>query len=217
MQRDSDFSWSNDQKDFRREFIQTFEINADLADKLFNEFDIVPKGQFAPDPDEKFPGTIRDASKEVDLPEHIVGELIQSGVPFTYGGLDFMRLFRKVLEAVDGLNKPITQSLRLFSDPDLNAPWKRWVYQCYMNNKIKYDSQGKMLNPEKRIIVEDMAQDLIERFGLNDTPWLRREILKIREKANNDKKRSREKDIPISEVSAQRQAQYELKLHLGLL
>lgn len=93
--------------------------------------------------------------------------------------------------------------------PELNEPWKSWVYLRYIANQISYKNDGQMMNPDKRIFVRSLAKEVEYRFGGISSPELRKQIKEIRTTAYNDKRKSREQDIPPEEVAIQRGIEQE--------
>ena len=71
--------------------------------------------------------------------------------------------------------------------------WERWVYRLYRNNIFRYDSNGAMRNPQDKMEVKKLAEQVARKFCKSNTCELEKQIIKIREKAQNDKQRDKRK------------------------
>ena len=72
--------------------------------------------------------------------------------------------------------------------PELATKWEKWIYTRYFENEIRRGHGNRLIYPEKRIMVEDLAETIEEMFGVPNCENTRVRIRKIREMAYNDKK-----------------------------
>lgn len=181
-----------DEKKFFQRLAERYQIDTKLLMALDRDFELVERGRYSPSDEDPFPGSMQEVSSEVGLPTRKIWELRQSGAiqtPITYADLNFLRRFRLTVAGDKETMNPTDQQPRTQqTHPELNAPWKRYIYKCYVNNEIYYDSNGHMLSPEKRIFVRALAKKIASKFNLKDGPELWATIRKIREIAQNRKR-----------------------------
>jgi hypothetical protein len=179
---------------------------------LDKNFHLVPRGQYAPDEGVALNKSLDDVATDVGLPPNTVRHLQQIGAisrSITYEDVDYLRRHRLVVDYEKGTVKPKRKKRPPVLQPELNEPWKNWVYLRYIANRISYKNDGQMMNPDKRIFVRSLAKEVEYRFGATSTPELRNQIKEIRTTAYNDKRKSREQDIPPEEVAIQRGIEQE--------
>jgi hypothetical protein len=179
-------------KKYSQRLSERYGIELSQLAALEQDFELVPKGHYAPPDEDPYPGSMRDIANEVDLPTKIVWNLRQQeaiGTPITYADLDFLRRYRLTVDIRAITEKPQEQKTLSQSHPELNASWKRYVFKCYINSNIRYFPDGKMANPEDRIFVRILGGRIADKFGLQDGPELWGAIEKIREVAQNRKRK----------------------------
>lgn len=180
---------------------------AGFLSELAKYYEFVPRGYYDPDWDEVFPGSIGDVARQVSLPEDIVFDLLQVGIvnrPITVGDVDFLHCYRLMLEVESVSGRPKRSSRCPKTQHALNDPWSRWVYLLYLNNRIDYYPDGRMVNPENRIFVSALAREVDHLFSVKNSPELRQEIRSIRVTATNDKRKAQDQRLSISDMALQR-------------
>lgn len=204
---DYEFLREIDPKEYFNQLSKLYGIDVPKLVALEQDYDLTPKGKYAPLEDEVFPG---NAAEAAGLPEKYLLHLFQIDVvqyPPTYRDVDVLRLIRIVLEDYKGAKR----SCRLLGTlhQELSEPWQQWVYLRYLRNEIFYDASGRMINPGDRIFVRHISRDVEYRYGVLNAPELRKQIRKIRVVAGNDKRRSRDAEIPLNAVAAQRKVAWD--------
>lgn len=192
-------------------FIQTasnhYKIRPSAFKALLDDYDLFPKDAFGPPGDAPVDLSMREIAERVALPIKVVGRLQDMGVigsPITCDDFDFLKFFRITWGNVFLLRSQLArfsqkQREELISRPELAEKWQRWVYSRYFFNEIEYNDDRRMLNPGARIRVSSLAEDLESLFYVPNCQNTRETILKIREIANNDRKKvmkgASEKDV----------------------
>lgn len=197
-----------DPKEYFNRLSKEYGIDVSKLMALEQDYDLTAKGKYAPLEDEVFPG---NAAEAAGLPENYLLHLFQIDVvqyPPTYRDVDVLRLIRIVLEDYKGAKRSCRR-LPGTLHQELSEPWQQWVYLRYLRNAIFYDTSGRMINPEDRIFIRSIARDVEYRYGVLNTPEVRKQIRKIRVVAGNDKRRSRDAEIPLNAVAAQRKVAWD--------
>lgn len=179
----------------------------DLFAVLVKNFRIVPKGQCDSDGNEVYPGSVTDVARQVDLPEEIVWDLLQReviGSPICYSDVDFLRSYRLLLGDEDCPVGQKRRARRPLVRPDLNDPWRCWVYLRYLGHGFSINSEGQQANADKKIYVRTLRRDVSLLFEIPVTPELHQSIKAIRLTAYNDRRKVREQGQPVVEIALQR-------------
>lgn len=105
----------------------------------------------------------------------------------------------------------------LITRPELSSKWERWAYKRFFTPEIEYGDGGRMLNPEKRIKIFELAAQIESMFGVPNCFNTRERLKKIRTTAFNDRRRSKPESELIEDLAARRGiSAEELKMALGL-
>lgn len=196
-----------DPQEFFLRVASAYGIDPQQLEALDKDFALIPRGQYAPDDGVVMHKSVDDVARDVGLSSDDLRHLQQIGAisrSITYDDVDFLRRHRLVVEYEKGMVKPKRKKRPPVLQPELNEPWKSWVYLRYIANRISYKNDGQMMNPDKRIFVRSLAKEVEYRFGVTISPELRKEIKEIRTTAYNDKRKSREHDIALDEVAIHR-------------
>lgn len=196
--------------------------------RFLEDYDAVPKGSLWPEEDLPVEASMTEIAREADLPIKVVGRLQDLGVigrPILYSDLFFLKTYRKVWANIFLLRCQMagfsrSQREDLVKRPTLVSKWERWAYARSFFNQIDYDRHGRMLNPKDRIFIEDMAEQIQELFGVPKCETTLKRLAKIKEYANNDKKRVSKGAITKKEVLANRsipETYFDLEIELCLL
>jgi hypothetical protein len=141
--------------------------------------------------------TLREIAKSVGLPVEVVGRLqdIKAiGTPITTDDMTFLEIYKKTwgntfLIKKQLANMPKKRRESILTRPELANKWELWVYHRFLYNEIEYDCGGRMLTPQKRMKLVDIAEMLNEFFHIPRTERVMERIKKIREMAFNDRKK----------------------------
>lgn len=203
---------------FNRKLFKNHKSVSGFLSELAKYYEFVPRGYYDPDWDEEFPGSLSDVAVQVSLSEDIVFDLLQFGVvnrPITVGDVDFLHCYRLMLEVESATGRPKRKSRSTKTQHALNDQWSRWVYLLYLNNRIDYYPDGRMVNPENRIFVSALAREVEHLFSVKNSPELRQEIRSIRITATNDKRKAHDQGLSISDMALQRGLEQEaIQKHL---
>lgn len=191
-------------------------IDIESLRSLCREYDLVPKGKYAPDEEEHVPGLMRDIAGRIGLPTGLVWHYQQVGVigrPITYRDLDFLTRQRILREHEGGA---VTPSPAITPDSPPSAPqesYEVYVYKRYLFNAAVRKVGGRILNPEDRISMTRLAWEVRRKFNLEmRISEIEKKIISpIRRMAQNDRKKAKEKGIPLTIIAEQRLAQTRLE------
>lgn len=181
---------------------------SDALTAFLEDFDIQPKGAWGFPADEPLDISMTEIAKLVDLPVKVVGRLQDTGVlhrPINCGDFDFLKTLRQIWGNAFLLRCQLTnfsESRRkdLILRPNLTSKWERWVYGRYFFRPLYYDHNGNRVNPEGRIKIDDVADYIQYRFNVPKCANTIERINKIREYADNDRKRIKSRTITKNDV-----------------
>lgn len=182
---------------FIREASRHYRMSEMSLGVMLDDFDLTPKGEAGPPGSDAVPLSMTEIAGKVNLPLEVVGRLQNIGVierPITCSDFDFLKSLRKVWGNHFFLRKQLArlskkQREELIKRPELACKWERWLYSKYFFNEIKRGYGGKMINPERRIPVEETLETIEEMFKVPNCENTRIRYLKIRDMANNDRKK----------------------------
>lgn len=172
---------------------------------LLQHYDLEPKG-LCPAAFEPVDLSMREIARVADLPIKVVGRLQDMkiiGSPISCGDLDFLHQYRLTwrnaflmkCQLADFSRK---QRAELLTRPEFTTKWEKWVYSSYILADIGYGLGKRMIRPERRIPVSRLLEQVQDMFGVPDCYNTRQTILKIRQIAQNDRKKIRAgKSTPI--------------------
>ncbi len=160
-------------------------------------YDIEPRGSQGPSGQETVPLMMRVIAERVRLPIKVIGRLQDIGVigaPITCDDFEFLKSYEKTWSNHFLLRCQLAkfsqrQREEIIKRPELSNKWERWIYAKYFFNKFKYGHGGRMINPENRIRIDDLAEQVESMFHVPNCQNTRDRIKKIRETAFNDKKK----------------------------
>jgi hypothetical protein len=164
---------------------------------LLENYDIEPKGSQGPSSDETVPFSMREIAGKVGLKVKVVGHLQDKGViasPINCGDFEFLKGYAKTWEDSFLLRTQLAkfsekERKEMIKRPELSKKWERWVYSKYFFSNFRYGHGGRMINPEDRIKIYDLAEQVESIFRVPNCQNTRDRIKKIRETAYNDKKK----------------------------
>ena len=163
---------------------------------LMEHYDLEPRG-LCPAAWEAVDSSMREIARVADLPVKVVGRLQDMkviGSPITCGDLDFLHQYRMTwrnaflmkCQLADYSRK---QRAELLTRPEFTTKWEKWVYSRYIFTDIGYGRGNRMIRPEKRIRIDQLLEQVQDMFNVPDCFNTRQRILKIRQIAQNDKKK----------------------------
>ena len=176
----------------------------DLLAVLVKNFTIVPKGQCDSDGNEVYSGSVTDIARHVDLPEEIVWDLLQRKVvssPIRIRDVDFLRTYRLLLGDEECPIGQKRSKRRPVARPDLDEPWRCWVYLRYLGHG---NGDVRQATADKKIYVRTLRRDVSCLFEIPNTPELHQSIKAIRHTAYNDRRKVRDQGLSVVEVALQR-------------
>lgn len=185
------------QKTFFEAASKLYDIEEECLIAFLEDYEVEPRGSQGPSGDEAVPFSMREIAAKVNLKVKVVGRLQDLGIissPITCDDFEFLKSYRKTWGVHFFLRNQIaklSQSQRedLLKRPELSNKWERWTYDKYFSNKIEYGHGGRMITPERRILIEELAEDIESMFRVPNCKNTRDRIEKIREIANNDRKK----------------------------
>lgn len=184
-------------------------------------YDIWPKGSQGPSGQEPVPLMMRVIAERVRLPIKVVGRLQDIGVigaPISCDDFEFLKSYEKTWSNHFLLRSQLAkfsqrQREEIIKRPELANKWERWIYAKYFFNKFEYGHGNRMINPENRIRIDDLAEQVESMFHVPICQNTRDRIKKIREIAFNDKKKvSEAKATERSVLRARNLPESELEL-----
>lgn len=186
-------------------------MSTDSMKALLEDYELDPVEASGPSGDEAVPMLMYEIAKKVDLPVEVVARLQDMdliGNPITYDGVEFLKNFHKTWEdkfLIRSQLASFSQAQRkvLIKITELSEKWERWVYLKYLESDIKYDFSGRMMNPEDRILIKDVAELVEDIFCIPNCNNTLKRIEKIREIAYNDKRKINYR-VPVSSVLKKR-------------
>lgn len=201
----------NDMKRFIEMASKHYGIPTDSMNALLGDYELIPVEDSDPLGSDAVPMLLYEVAKEVDLPADVIAKFQELSVvhkPITYDDVELLKIIQKAwgnktLIRSQLANYTRTQRIKLIKITDLSEKWERWVYLRFMENDIRYDSAGKMINPEDRILVNNLAEQVEDLYCVPNCNHTRKRIKKIREIAENDKQKIRY-GAPISAVLKER-------------
>ncbi len=185
------------QKAFLEAASKHYEVEEKGLLAFLEDYDIVPKGSQGPAGQEPVPLMMRVIAERVKLPIKVVGRLQDIGVigtPITCDDFEFLKSYEKTWSNHFLLRSQLAkfsqrQREEIIKRPELGNKWERWVYAKYFFNKFEYGHGNRMINPESRIRIESLAEEIESMFHVPNCQNTRDRIRKIREMAFNDKKK----------------------------
>jgi len=183
-------------KNFFQAISKTFGIDPNSLERLLEDYDLEPKEAYGPQDHEAVPLLMRQIAARVGLPVKVVGRLQDIGAigaPITCGDFEFLKSYKTAwgnsfLIKTQLANYSRKQREEIMNRPELATKWEKWTYTKYVENEISRGHGNRMIYPEKRIMVENLAETIEEMFGVPNCENTRARIRKIREMAYNDKK-----------------------------
>jgi len=160
-------------------------------------YDIEPRGSQGPSGQETVPLMMRVIAERVRLPIKVIGRLQDIGVigtPISCDDFEFLKSYEKTWSNHFLLRTQLAkfsqkQREEIIKRPELANKWERWIYAKYFFNEIEYGHGNRMINPENRIRIDDLAEQVESMFHVPICQNSRDRIKKIREIAFNDKKK----------------------------
>lgn len=185
------------QKEFLRQASRHYGIEEQCLLAFSEDFEVVPRGSQGPTGMDPVPLPMREIAERVKLPVKIVGWLRGIGVissPISCDDFEFLKCYAKTWANSFLLRSQLAkfsqkQREEFIKRPEFSNKWERWIYSRYFFNEIKYGHEGRMINPENRIKVDDLAEQVESMFHVPNCQNTRDRIKKIRETAFNDKKK----------------------------
>lgn len=163
------------------------------------------------------------AAQQFKIPIRVLYRLNSIGVidqPLTDVDRQFLTSLRKIWGKSWFLRSQISRLSKsqreayLFRRPELTEKWERWTYSRYFHNDIRRGTDNRMLNPEERILIDQMIDDLEEIFRIKVTPRILRRIKEIRTLAQRDKSRLKAKEMDILPIPPSQEEQNRLHAEL---
>ena len=174
-----------------------YRLEAQGLSAFLEDYDIVPKGSLGPSGHEPVPLLMRDIAERVRLPIKIVGRLQDMnviGTPISCDDFEFLKCYAKTRANSFIIRTQLAkfsqkQREEFIKRPEFSNKWERWIYSRYFFNEIEYGHGNRMINPENRIRIDDLAEQVESMFHVPNCQNTRDRIRKIRETAFNDKKK----------------------------
>ncbi len=178
-----------------RTYALGYSIPEDALDALLVDFDLMPKGETLL-AQREVDLTFREICESAALPQKVVLRLQRGGAirkPILYEDLWRLHWLKKYIwgrpwylrQQVKRYSKTQRENL-ILNRPELDEKWKRWIYEIYMRQGLERGTGGRLINPEKRIYVKRLCQDLKDIFGITPNPRVRETLERIRGKAYRD-------------------------------
>ena len=184
-------------RDFLREASKHYGVEEKCLLAFLEDYDIEPKNSQGPSDDEAVPFSMREIAAKVGLKVGVVGrlqdlEIISS--PITCGDFELLKSYAKTWANSFLLRSQLArfsqkQREEFIKRPEFCNKWERWIYSRYFFNEIEYGHGNRMINPENRIRISDLAEQVESMFHVPNCQNTRDRIKKIRETAFNDKKK----------------------------
>jgi hypothetical protein len=185
------------QKAFLREASRHYGIEEQCLLALLDDYDIEPRQSQGHSGQDPVPLLMRDIAERVKLPIKVVGRLQDMGVinsPISCDDFEFLKSYEKTWTNSFLLRRQLArfsqkQREEFIKRPEFSNKWERWIYSRYFFNEIEYGHGNRMINPENRIRIYDLAEQVESMFHVPNCQNTRDRIKKIRETAFNDKKK----------------------------
>jgi hypothetical protein len=182
---------------FIEEASRYYEMFEESLAAILEDYDLIPKGGAGPPENDAVPMSMTEIAQKVSLPVKVVGRMQDMCIinsPITCSDFDLLKIIKRLWGNHFFLRcqlARLSQKQRedLIKRPELSEKWKRWVYAQFFFKDIKYGHGGRMINPEKRTFIYDLAEEVESIFRVPNCQNNRDEIKSIREKANNDRKK----------------------------
>ncbi|MDG5469962.1 hypothetical protein P9J64_16715 [Deltaproteobacteria bacterium IMCC39524] len=184
-------------KAFKKVASRRYGMEERALNALLDDYELEPKGSDGPPGHDAVALTMSEIAFKLDLPVKVVGRLQnigEIGRPITCNDFENLKFFAKIWGNHFFLRCQISklsqkQREELIKRPELSSKWERWIYSKYFFNKIEYGHGGRMINPERRILINEIAEDIESIYRVPNCKNTRDHILKIRQMANNDRKK----------------------------
>jgi len=227
-----------DQHDFDLEFVRAFNpnkfiqtlakmygIEIEKMSRLYADYDFISLDAYGSRETDVVVLPIEQIANKTGISKKLIRRLQNiRAIPFQLTNLDlmFLQIFRIAI-ADSGVLRCILsrysqqQREELIRRPDLSSKWERWVYAVIFKKRIEYGDDNRMLNPEQRVIIESLLDDVQIIFGVPKCEKTKRRVLQIKQMVKNDRKRAQNENVPVEDLADRRGiARAELEMALGL-